>query len=190
MNTETGQPAGQPEKPELNNGTTHKGMFERIAGACAGVAYQELAPGLTLEFRVQYIGVSEAARLGLLLATINKLIGELRMPDPADLDGLEAAELEARKMSLADSFAQWSEKLREGRHVVENVVDAVRDLDDPDVWRPIRWVESAAEEGEDQHEVRLCAEHVLRPDGLVNILAVALKPASEAAGRWRSFRSE
>jgi len=98
--------------------------------------------------------------------------------------------MEARKLSMADSFARWSEKLREGRHVVESVVDAVRDLDDPDVWRPIRWVQSAAEEGEDEHGVRLCAEHVLRPEGLVNILAVALQPASEAAGRWRSFRSE
>ena len=37
MNTETGQPAGQPDKPELNNGTTHKGMFERIADSRAGL---------------------------------------------------------------------------------------------------------------------------------------------------------
>ncbi len=189
MNTDTGQ-AGQPDKPEHSNGTSHRGMFDRIAGACAGIAYQELAPGIRLEFRVQYIGVSDAARLGLLLDTINKLIGEVRMPDPEDLDGLEAAELEAQRLSAADALARWSQKLREGRQVVESVVDAVRDLDDPTVWRPVRWVQSVAEAGEDEHGVRLCAEAVLRPEGLYNILAVAFQPASEAAGRWRSFRSE
>jgi len=189
MTPDTGQ-AGRPDKPEHNNGTSHRGMFSRINDACAGIAYQQHAPGVVLEFRVRYIGVSEAARLGLLLDTINKLIGEMRTPDPEDLDGLEAAELEARKMSMADTVARWSEKLREGRQVVESVVDAIRDLDNPDVWTPVRWVQSADEAGEDEHEVRLCAEQVLRPEGLYNILAVAFQPASEAAGRWRSFRSE
>ena len=187
MNPTTDQPAGQPDKTAHTNGTSHRGMFDRIAGACAGIAYQQHTPQILLEFRVNYIGVSEAARLGILLSTIYKLIGQVRTPEPEDLDGLEAAQLEARKLSSDEALSKVSDKLREGRRIAESVVDAVRDLDDPTIWRPVRWVQSVAEEGEDEHEVRLCAERVLRPDGLTNILSVALQPASEVAGRWRPF---
>ena len=186
MQPDTGQ-ASQPDKPEHSNGTSHRGMFERIADAAAGVAYQQLAPGLTLEFRVRYIGVADAARLGILLGTLYKLLGEAREPDPEDLDGLTAAQHEARKLNEADRLAQITQSLQDGRRVVEDVVEAVRDLDDPSVWRPVEWVASADEEGEDEHAVRLCADRVLRIDGLTNILSVALSPASEVAGRWRPF---
>ena len=187
MNTETGQPAGQPDKPELNNGTTHKGMFERIADSRAGVAYQQIGPGLTLEFRVKYIGLADAARLGILLGTLYKLLGEAREPDPEDLDGLTAAQHEARKLGELDRMAKVAESVQEGRRVVEDVVEAVRDLDDPNIWRPVKWVETEAEMGEDEHGVRLCAERILNPQGMSNILSVALFPASEVAGRWRPF---
>lgn len=186
MQPDTGQ-AGQPDKPEHSNGTSHRGMFERIADAAAGVAYQQLAPGLTLEFKVRYIGVSDAARLGVLMSTLNKLIGELRKPAPEDMDGLEAAQLEAQRRSEAEQLAQWTKSLQDGRRVVEDVVEAVRDLDDPTIWRPVEWVASVEEEGDDEAGVRLCAERVLRLDGLTNILSVALMPASEVAGRWRPF---
>jgi hypothetical protein len=186
MQPDTGQ-AGRPDKPEHNNGTSHRGMFSRINDARAGVAYQQLGPGVTLEFRVKYIGLADAARLGILLGTLYKLLGEAREPDPEDMDGLTAAQHEARRVSEADRLAQITQSLADGRRVVEDVVEAVRDLDDPDVWRPVKWVSSDAEEGEDENEVRLCADRVLTPEGLSNIISVALFPASEVAGRWRPF---
>tara|TARA_R100001440_G_scaffold7515_1_gene14692 strand:+ start:2140 stop:2709 length:570 start_codon:yes stop_codon:yes gene_type:complete len=181
------QPAGQPDKPEHNNGTSHRGMFDRIADASAGIACQPLAPGLTLEFRVRYIGVSDAARLGVLMDTLNQLLGELRQPEPEDLDGLAAAEMEARRMSDEERAEKWQRSLENGKRIVRDVVEAVRDLDDPNVWRPVLFVDGPEDEGEDDSGVRLWIDRVIRIDGLSNILSVALSPASAVAGRWRPF---
>jgi len=187
MQSEPGQQSTSSSSPEHSNGSSHRGMFDRIADASAGIACQPLAPGVTLEFRVRYIGVADAARLGILLGTLYKLLGEARKPEQEDIDGLTAAQMEARRGTEADQLAKLTESLQDGRRVVEDVVEAVRDLDDPTIWRPVRWVTDSDEEGEDEHGVRLCSDRVLRVDGLTNILSVALSPASEVAGRWRPF---
>jgi len=157
-------------------------MFARIQDASSAVAYQDLG-SVRLAFKVRYIGVAEAARLGILLTTLYSFIDSARKPAPEDLDGLAAAELEARKQSEQERLDTLADTLQKSQRVVRAVVTHVQDLDDPDTWHPITWVDTDDEEG-----VRLCLERVLRIDGLAAIMSAALAPAQEVAGLWGPFR--
>ena len=162
-------------------------MFARIQDASSAVAYQDLG-SVRLAFKVRYIGVADAARLGILLTTLYGFIESARKPAPEDLDGLAAAELEARKQSEQERLDTLAETLQKSQRVVRAVVTHVQDLDDPDVWHPVTWVDTDDEEGDDEEGVRLCLERVLRIDGLAAIMSAALAPAQEVAGLWGPFR--
>jgi hypothetical protein len=162
-------------------------MFSRIQDASSAVAYQDLG-SVRLAFKVRYIGVADAARLGILLTTLYGFIESARKPAPEDLDGLAAAELEARKQSEQERLDTLADTLQKSQRVVRAVVTHVQDLDDPDTWHPITWVDTDDEEGDDEDGVRLCLERVLRIDGLAAIMSAALAPAQEVAGLWGPFR--
>ena len=78
MQTDPGQQASRPAGS----------MFARIQDASSAVAYQDLG-SVRLAFKVRYIGVAEAARLGILLTTLYSFIDSARKPAPEDLDGLD-----------------------------------------------------------------------------------------------------
>ena len=168
--------------------TTNAGsMFSRIDDASCAIAYQPLRPGLSLAFKVRYIGVQEAARLGVLIQTMQQMIGQYRTPTTADLSGLEAAELEAARLTDEQQRDQIDSMIAKSMHVCKAVVTHVQDLDDPAVWHPVVWVDSLDEEGDAPDCVRLYAERVIRSDGLANILQATLAPATEVAQQWRPF---
>lgn len=174
-------------KPEHNNGTSHPGMMDRVRNAAAGVAIVKLGGGVTLEFKVRYIGATEAARLGMLWNTLLGLIGDARKPDPEDLDGLAAAELEARKLSAEDTHRHLIDAYKQAESVARDVIVSVRDIDDPEIWRPVIWVDDRNQQGDFPEGVKMYMQDIVHETGLMNILTVALNPASEVAGRWRPF---
>jgi hypothetical protein len=141
-------------------------MFARIQDASSAVAYQDLG-SVRLAFKVRYIGVADAARLGILLTTLYGFI---------------------RKQSEQERLDTLADTLQKSQRVVRAVVTHVQDLDDPDIWHPVTWVDTDDEEGDDEDGVRLCLERVLRIDGLAAIMSAALAPAQEVAGLWGPFR--
>lgn len=167
--------------------TTKRGIFDQIDRASSAIAYQPLRPGLSLAFKVRFIGVQEAARLGVLIQTLQQLIGQFRQPDEADLTGLEAAELEATKLSAEEQRQQIDALIARSMHVAKAVITHVRDFEDAELWHKVEWVDSADEEGDFDDAVRLQAERVIRSDGLANILQATLSPASEVAEHWGPF---
>ena len=168
--------------------TTKQGsMFSRIDEASSAIAYQPLRKGLSLAFKVRFIGVQEAARLGVLIQTMQQLIGRYRQPSEEDLTGLEAAEMEAARLSDEEQRAQIDSMIGQSMTVAKSVITHVQDFDDPENWVPVRWVDSPEDEGDKDDHVCLCAERVIRSDGLANILQATLAPASEVADHWRPF---
>lgn len=162
-------------------------MFSRIDQASSAIAYQPLRADLALAFKVRFIGVQEAARLGVLIQTMQQLIGRYRQPSEEDLSGLEAAEMEAARMDDEQQREQIDQMIGRSMAVAKSVITHVQDFDDPEQWVPVRWVDSPEEEGDHDDHVCLCAERVIRSDGLANILQATLAPASEVADHWRPF---
>jgi hypothetical protein len=167
--------------------TTKRGIFDQIDQASSAIAYQPLRPGVSLAFKVRFIGVQEAARLGVLIQTLQQLIGRYRQPDEADLTGLEAAELEAAQRSDEEQRQQIDQIIGRSMQVAKSVITHVQDFDDPTHWVPVVWVDSPDEEGDGDGVVRLLADRVIRSDGLANVLQATLAPATEVAQHWAPF---
>lgn len=162
-------------------------MFSRIDQATSAVAFQPLRPGLSLAFKVRFIGVQEAARLGVLIQTMQQLIGRFRIPDEADMSGLEAAEMEAQRLTAEQQQQQIDSMIGQSMSVAKSVITHVQDLDNPEKWIPVVWVDSPDDEGDHDDHVCLYAERVIRSDGLANILQATLAPAVEVAEQWKPF---
>jgi len=178
-------PAGHSSGDNME--TKNSGIFDQIDQASSAIAYQPLRPGLSLAFKVRFIGVQEAARLGVLIQSLQQMIGQYRQPSEADMSGLEAAEVEAAKLTDAQHREQIDAMIERSMAVAKAVVTHVQDFENPEQWHPVEWVTTPEQEGDFPDAVRLQAERVIRSDGLANILQATLSPASEVAGHWSPF---
>jgi hypothetical protein len=188
IDTAAGRPASQSADdcsgPE---GTTS--LAQRIEDANAMVAYQDLGGGLLLAFKVRPVGVAEAAQAGILVESLNALIGVARKPNEEDMTGLEAAEAAAAQATPEEQAEVSARRMRAAVDVARRCVIAVEDFDAPGTWRRVVWVGDPEQQGDDEDgSTRLHLESVLTGAGLERIALAALKPAHEVAGAWRRFR--
>ena len=188
-NPPTGRPA---EDAQASGSGGHRSLADRIADARAMVAYQNLGGGLRLAFKVRPVSVAEAAQAGALAVALQRAIGRQRTPDPEDMTGLQAAEMDAAQGTVEDQLQRQLEWLEHGKRIAHLCVTHVKDIDQPGIWRRLIWVRDPDEGGDDEVDgepvTRLHLETTLTAEGLMNISGAATRLVEEVADRWGRFR--
>lgn len=188
-NPPTGRPVEDAQAPGSGG---HRSLADRIADARAMVAYQNLGGGLRLAFKVRPVSIDEMAQAGALGLSLHRAIGRQRTPDPEDMTGLQAAEMDAAQGTVEDQLQRQLEWIGHGKRIAKICTTHVEDIDQPGLWRRLIWVSDPDEAGDDEIDgepvTRLHMETTLNRDGLINIAGAATAPVEEVADCWSRFR--
>jgi hypothetical protein len=185
----TGRPAEDAPAPGPEGS---RSLADRIADARAMVAYQPLGGGVRLAFKVRPVSVAEAAQAGALSIALQRAIGRKRQPDPEDMTGLQAAELDAAQGTEEDQLDRALGWIEHGKRIARICATHVEDIDEPGRWRRLLWVDDPDDQGDDEVDgepvTRLHLETVLTAEALMNISGAATRLIEEVADRWGRFR--